>query len=176
MTYKVIVTREGDSWLADVPDVPGAHTFARSLEGLDRSVREVIILMDDLADDADIEVVYDYQVDDQAVVEAAVVGKERARIALDEAVLKASTARMIRALTDHGYSVRDSAHLLGITPGRVSQLSNADTVLTDAGRNVKRNMAAVDSAAVRKAVRDVERATRTLNRDVAKARRRKTTR
>ena len=39
--YEVIVTREGDSWLADVPAVPGAHTFARSLAGLARSVREV---------------------------------------------------------------------------------------------------------------------------------------
>jgi len=39
MSYTVHVTREGDIWLADVPSVPGAHTFARSLEGLARSVR-----------------------------------------------------------------------------------------------------------------------------------------
>src|SRR5659263_509011 len=32
--YEVIVTREGSSWLADIPAVPGAHTFARSLTGL----------------------------------------------------------------------------------------------------------------------------------------------
>lgn len=50
--YEVKVTREDGSWLADVPAVPGAHTFARSLAGLARSVREVIILMADLDDDA----------------------------------------------------------------------------------------------------------------------------
>ena len=55
MSYAVLVTRDGDSWLADVPSVPGAHTFARSLEGLARSVREVVVLMDDLPDDAAVE-------------------------------------------------------------------------------------------------------------------------
>jgi len=55
MSYTVLVTRDGDDWLADVPSVPGAHTFARSLEGLARSVREVVVLMDDLPDDAEVE-------------------------------------------------------------------------------------------------------------------------
>ena len=40
--YNVIVTSEGGSWLADVPAVPGADTFARSLTSLAKSVREVI--------------------------------------------------------------------------------------------------------------------------------------
>jgi predicted RNase H-like HicB family nuclease len=61
MSYAVLVTRDGDSWLADVPSVPGAHTFARSLEGLARSVREVVVLMDDLPDDAAVEL--DFHVD-----------------------------------------------------------------------------------------------------------------
>ncbi|GAB3884535.1 type II toxin-antitoxin system HicB family antitoxin [Terrabacter terrigena] len=51
-TYEVVVTREDGAWLADVPTVPGAHTFARSEAGLADSVREVIVLMDDLDDDA----------------------------------------------------------------------------------------------------------------------------
>ena len=61
MSYAVLVTRDGDSWLADVPSVPGAHTFARSLEGLARSVREVVVLMDDLPDGAAVEL--DFHVD-----------------------------------------------------------------------------------------------------------------
>lgn len=125
MTYKVTVTREGDTWLADVPEVPGAHTFARSLEGLDRSVREVIVLMGDLEDDADVAVKYDYKVEDDDILMAAQVGEERYRIALDEAELMLSTTKMVRILTDKGYSVRDSAKLLGITPGRVSQITHS---------------------------------------------------
>lgn len=50
--YRVRVSREGSAWLADVPDLDGAHTFARSLTGLDRAVREVIVLADDLPDEA----------------------------------------------------------------------------------------------------------------------------
>ena len=61
MSDAVLVTRDGDSWLADVPSVPGAHTFARSLEGLARSVREVVVLMNDLPDDAAVEL--DFHVD-----------------------------------------------------------------------------------------------------------------
>lgn len=34
MSDGVVITREGDDWIADVPSVPGAHTFARSLPGL----------------------------------------------------------------------------------------------------------------------------------------------
>ena len=51
--YRVVVTREGDAWLADVPDVPGAHTWARNLLGLDGAVREVIALVEDLPDGAE---------------------------------------------------------------------------------------------------------------------------
>ncbi len=61
MSYTVLVTRDGENWLADVPSVPGAHTFARSLEGLPRSVREVVVLMDDLPDDAEVDL--DFHVD-----------------------------------------------------------------------------------------------------------------
>jgi predicted RNase H-like HicB family nuclease len=50
--YRVVVTREGDNWLAEVPELQGAHTFARSLGALDQYVREVIVLAADLPDEA----------------------------------------------------------------------------------------------------------------------------
>jgi predicted RNase H-like HicB family nuclease len=68
--HEVIVTREGGSWLADVPAVPGAHTFARSLAGLAKSVREVIILMADLDGDAKPKLIFTYEVSDEVVQEA----------------------------------------------------------------------------------------------------------
>src|SRR5262249_56281916 len=43
-TYRVIVTREGGAWLAEVPDLAGGHTYARTLAALDKAVREVIVL------------------------------------------------------------------------------------------------------------------------------------
>lgn len=56
MTYTATVTREGDAWLADVESVPGAHTYARSLGGLGAAVREVIVLMEDLTEDAGVDI------------------------------------------------------------------------------------------------------------------------
>lgn len=50
-SYTVTVAREADTFTAVVPSVPGAHTYSRSLPGLVRSVREVIVLMADLPDD-----------------------------------------------------------------------------------------------------------------------------
>jgi DNA-directed RNA polymerase specialized sigma24 family protein len=123
--YEVIVTREDDAWLADVPSVPGAHTFARSLRGLAKSVREVIILMDDLDDDATPEVAFTYQVDDPAVQDAAAVGRERRATRELEDKLVAHTSDAVTALAREGYSVRDAAALLDLTAGRVSQLLNA---------------------------------------------------
>jgi hypothetical protein len=51
-TYRVIITREDGLWLADVPSLQGAHTYARSLPALDQAVREVVVLAADLPDDA----------------------------------------------------------------------------------------------------------------------------
>jgi hypothetical protein len=36
--------REDNQWLADVPELPGAHTYARSLPSLEQAIREVVVL------------------------------------------------------------------------------------------------------------------------------------
>jgi hypothetical protein len=50
-----------------VPDVPGAHTWAKNLPGLDRAVREVIALVEDLPDGAEpnLHLTYDYDLGDR---------------------------------------------------------------------------------------------------------------
>lgn len=53
MTYTVDVVREGSAWTADVVDLPGAHTYAPTLDELHTFVREVIVLMADLPDAAE---------------------------------------------------------------------------------------------------------------------------
>lgn len=49
--YRVIVTHENGAWLADVPELAGAHTHARTLPALDRAVREVVVMADDRPDE-----------------------------------------------------------------------------------------------------------------------------
>lgn len=59
--HEVVVTREGGMWLADVPGLDGARTFARSLPSLDQAVREVVVLAADLPDGAMPGLVLDYR-------------------------------------------------------------------------------------------------------------------
>lgn len=47
-TYGVHVTREGHQWLAEVPGLEGTQTYAPNLTALDRYVREIIVLAEDL--------------------------------------------------------------------------------------------------------------------------------
>jgi predicted RNase H-like HicB family nuclease len=122
--YDVIITSEGGSWLADVPAVPGADTFARSLTSLAKSIREVIILIAELDDQAKPELTFTYQVSDE-VVPAVAVGRERRQARELEKALMAHTSAAVVRLARECYSVRDAAALLALTPGRVSQLLHA---------------------------------------------------
>ena len=80
MSYDVIITREDDAWLADVPSAPGAH--------------------------------------------------ERADLTKRESAVKSATAEIVVTLTRAGYSVRDAAALVGLTAGRISQLTTITTTTT----------------------------------------------
>jgi DNA-binding CsgD family transcriptional regulator len=125
-TYRVVVTREDGHWLADVPALEGAHTFARSLPTLDQAVREVVVLAAGLPDEAmpDLVLDYEYHTGDPSLDAAAHEVRQLRRQA-DE-IAAAATARTGRAATElvaRGLSVRDVAALLGISPQRVSQLT-----------------------------------------------------
>jgi hypothetical protein len=120
--YRVNVTREREAWLADVPDVAGAHTFARSLSALQRSVREVIVLMTDRPDDAldDFDLDLRYEIGDSS---AAVAAARRARAEAERAERASAEAiRQAVAELPASLSVRDVAALLGVSHQRVAQV------------------------------------------------------
>jgi len=121
-TYRVEVTRERDAWLADVPEVPGVHTFTRSLSELQRAVREAIVVMTDrpdaALDDFDLDVHYDIG-DGLSAVEKARQAREDAERA--ELASAAAIRDAIRCLPS-GMSTRDIALLIGISHQRVSQV------------------------------------------------------
>ena len=124
--YRVIVTREDGAWLADVAQLAGAHTYARTLPALDKAVREVIVLAADLPDEAmsDLSLAWEYHTGDDAVDEqTARVRQLRAEADQLNARATACTASMARQLVARGMSVRDVATLLGVSPQRVSQLT-----------------------------------------------------
>jgi hypothetical protein len=122
----VVVTREDGQWLADVPELQGAHTFARSLPALDQATREVIVLAADLPDEVMPELLidYDYHTGDQELDRtAAEVRQLRQQASELAASAAARTGQAAADLVARGLSVRDAAALLGISPQRVSQLT-----------------------------------------------------
>src|SRR6266542_298013 len=125
-TFRVVVTREDDQWLAEVPELQGAHTYARSLPSLDQAVREVVVLAADLPDEAMPELVldYDYHTGDPEL-DTTALEVRRLRQEANElaAVATARTGEVAARLVAWGLSVRDVASLLGISPQRVSQLT-----------------------------------------------------
>ena len=124
--YRVIITRDDGHWLADVPSLRGAHTYARSLPALDQAVREVVVLAADLPDEAmpGLVLEFEYHTGD-ARLDATTREVRQLRRQADE-IAAAATARTSEAaaeLVARGLSVRDVAALLGISPQRVSQLT-----------------------------------------------------
>jgi hypothetical protein len=80
--------------------------------------------MDDLPDDAEVHLDFHYNIDDESVVEAERLRRIREDVDRREADLVAKTAQVAANLS-RTYSVRDTAAILGVTPGRVSQMTNA---------------------------------------------------
>ena len=125
-TYRVVVTREDGQWLADVPSLEGAHTYARSLPTLDQAVREVVVLAADLPDEAMPVLVLDYEYHTgDASLDVTAQEVRQLRREADELAAAAATrtGRAAAELVARGLSVRDVAALLGISPQRVSQLT-----------------------------------------------------
>lgn len=132
MTYNVIVTREGEDWLASVEGVAGAHTFARNLPGLEHEVREMLALALDLpegheAEDA-LDLTWSIHTGDEDLDRlSSSLREERVRLARAERELASKVAELARQLR-RTMSVRDVAVLLGVSPQRVSQISPGPSV------------------------------------------------
>lgn len=128
MSYVATVTREGTYWLADVDGLPGAHAYARTLKRLREELTDAIILSADLPEDANPEIsfVLDAGVDRSETLRMAfALAQERRDLQAREAILHEQVAEVVTELVGGGYSVRDVAGALDVTPGRVSQLANA---------------------------------------------------
>jgi hypothetical protein len=127
--YRVVVRRDPEDarfWLADVEGLAGGHTSSRSLATLDRYVRDVITLAADLPDSAapNLRVEWIYQTGDPALDQATEgVRRRRAEMEAIATELAGRTGALARELvSEHRFSVREAAVLLGLSPARVDQL------------------------------------------------------
>jgi predicted RNase H-like HicB family nuclease len=126
-TYRVVITREDGNWLASSPDVPGAHTWARSLSAVELEIREAIAGVLDLPAGAEssLDLALDIRLGDRALErEARALRDARARLARAERDLAERTQRVAQTLvSDRDMTARDAAVLLAISPQRVNQLA-----------------------------------------------------
>jgi len=126
MKYTVRIERdETGAWLARVPEVPGCHTYGRSLRQAKRRIREALSLWVTDADRADLS--FDIRLPRDTG--RAVATARSVRKAADRAQREAmeATKRAAADLTgSFGLSVRDTAELLELSHQRVQQLLGAE--------------------------------------------------
>lgn len=123
-TYTATVTREGGAWLAQCDQEPTAHTWAPTLAALRHEIVDAVILAADLPDDADITVrLVAGEGLSQDLADALALSDRRAELRDAQAALQADTLASVHSLIDAGYSVRDVAGAVGLTPGRVAQIA-----------------------------------------------------
>jgi predicted RNase H-like HicB family nuclease len=124
--YHVVITHENGAWLADVPELAGAHTFARNIPGLHTAIREVIALVEDLPAGAENELDLDYEYRigiPEVEAETRQLRADRKRIRQEEDELARRTDAAARTLVErYKFSVRDAAALTGVSKQRISQL------------------------------------------------------
>jgi predicted RNase H-like HicB family nuclease len=120
--YRVQVERdESGAWNARVPDVPGCHTYGRTLRQLRQRVPEALSLWVDDAERAELDFHIQLPAGMRSQVRSAIAVRERAARAQEEA--QRDLASAARELTSRfGLSLRDAADLLGLSHQRVQQL------------------------------------------------------
>lgn len=121
--FSVSVAREGQSWLAEVPTVPGAATFAGNLVALELAVREVLSLLLDIEDESIFTFEFEFSNVGEEMLAAVELGKRREELEREQKEIMTASARFIQELSKEGYSVRDLSGILHMSPGRVSQIA-----------------------------------------------------
>ncbi|KYH44866.1 hypothetical protein [Branchiibius sp. NY16-3462-2] len=123
--FTVNVTRHGTAWHGNIPQLDDASTHASTLPGLVDKLRDAAITAADLPADALVELDLEFDDGFPELVAAASVGKARRDHARNAEQIAARTNDAVHQLVQHGYSVRDVALVVGITAGRVSQITAA---------------------------------------------------
>lgn len=123
MTGKIVaqVTRSDGWWAVRVPEIPGLFTQARRLDQVESQVVDAAKMLD--IDVESVEVVPLLGGDKELMLKEAIDTRaESERLQKRASEL---TRGAVVALKSDGFTVRDIASLLGLSPQRVSVLSNS---------------------------------------------------
>lgn len=132
------VTRSGDWWAIEVPEVPGVFTQAKRLDQVEGMVRDAVALMTD-ARPPEIAVELIPVLPDDIEDDLRTARDLTNQAAILQAEASAATRRVVAELrVNEGLSVRDVGQLLKLSPQRVSQLAAYKATKSDLAKR-KRN-------------------------------------
>lgn len=119
--YTAMYWREGSNWLVELDEEPRVHTFARTLAKAEENIRDATALWFENDDVALKHVYRDLPLETSDVVWAAREARVEMASAEDRA-LEVTREAAHRLMEVAGLSLRDAAHLLGISHQRLHQL------------------------------------------------------
>jgi predicted RNase H-like HicB family nuclease len=122
--YRAVAERDGAWWAIRVPELRGVYSQARRLADVEAMARDAIALMLDVEPnsfDVSVESVLDS--DAAELVEQALAGRLEAERAARRASAQLRVA--VDRLAASGLTVRDIAHILGLSHQRIAQVSGS---------------------------------------------------
>jgi hypothetical protein len=123
--YRAIAVRDGRWWFVQVPGEQGLYTQVRRLDQAVPMLREVISLMRDVPEGA-VDVTVEPDLNSLGEIAALVSNAVRQRDVANETQKQAGAVmrQAIAAIRSSGFTSRDAATLLGVSPQRVSQIEH----------------------------------------------------
>ncbi len=127
--FTVVYEPDEGGWHAEIHEVPGCHTWGRSLGAARPYIREALATcVDQFGDDVD-RVARDAVLEDDIRLPKAAAGvvkaalKARQHLEAEEAKVGEITRKAVRALVEEaGLSTRDASEVLGLSHQRIQQL------------------------------------------------------
>lgn len=110
-------------WLVHLAEEPRCHTWARSYAAARREIVE--LWLDELAVESLDDMIVRDEVQVAGAAQARQLAETREELTRRLAEVRTEVDQAARELVAEGVSVRDVADLLGISPGRVSQVVRA---------------------------------------------------
>jgi len=122
--YRAVAERDGSWWAIRVPELRGVYTQARRLADVEAMARDAIALVLDVGPDTFDVLVKPVLVGDAGgLVEQALAGRLEAERAARRASAQLRVA--VDRLSASGLTVRDIAHILGLSHQRIAQVSGS---------------------------------------------------
>ena len=122
--HRAVAERDGAWWAIRVPELRGVYSQARRLADVEAMARDAIALVLDVAPNSfDVSVEPVLGSDAAELVEQALAGRLEAERAARQASAQLRVA--VDRLSASGLTVRDIAHILGLSHQRIAQVSGS---------------------------------------------------